>query len=818
MNNHFIQNRDGLPASILEERRFFELYGAGKDCTPKGWNNPEGWKYLEDIPEEKNFGFAIGNQSNYLFIDADHVIHDGKMIQWVLDVYKRITQISRTYSESSISGTGWHMVCDLGDLADDFPRTSNGYTEIIIDMNPEEYHALSDEERDKTPKIEMFYHTAGRYVCLTGKNKEVIEVARDEDAAAIFRELLMIREEFHQKHKWNGSEAAGSGKIGRGRYQIDDDTKNRILEALPFIPATARETWVTVGIALSNCGFPFELWDEWSQYDDMRSGRKCGKYNADETPKIWKSFEHTASCYGAGTVFRVAKEYGWHAKRKNGISQNNGQATKDSNSLKPKYFTDLGEAAVYIQEYGGKVRFSKATDFLVYNGKLWRENELDAQMLAQKLTIRQLKEARGILREKQDALIAVREAAAGAVVDVLNANKDAVKSAEKAVEAAEYYHDWILKRQSSNNIAHTLKEAKPSLQIEVEKLDADGLLLNTPAGTVDLKSGQMLQHNAADYCTKITSVAPSGQNAELYFDFIKRVTCGDEQLAEYLQQVAGMCAVGKVFSEKLIIAYGGGGNGKSTLFNLWAEVLGDYAGTIPSEALIVRAGNAKEYSIANLRGKRLIIAAELREGARLSTDAVKKMCSTDKVTAEKKFKDPFEFKPSHSIVLYTNILPKVGTNDSGTWDRLVVIPFRARFRNADGEVKNYAEYLFEKCGGVVLQWIIEGAVKFIANGGDIVLPECVKAEIESYKDQNDWLSDFISECCMTGKGYSTGSGELYKVYGQYCDSTGEYRRSKADFKTALVQAGYIWHKDKAGAKYYGITTKSREYIAHYGAS
>ena len=49
--------------------------------------------------------------------------------------------------------------------------------------------------------------------------------------------------------------------------------------------------------------------------------------------------------------------------------------------------------------------------------------------------------------------------------------------------------------------------------------------------------------------------------------FLDRITCGDKELQEYHQICSGMELVGKVFSENLIIAYGSGGNGKSTFYN-----------------------------------------------------------------------------------------------------------------------------------------------------------------------------------------------------------------------------------------------------------
>ena len=102
--------------------------------------------------------------------------------------------------------------------------------------------------------------------------------------------------------------------------------------------------------------------------------------------------------------------------------------------------------------------------------------------------------------------------------------------------------------------------------------------------------------------------------------------------------------------------------------------------------------------MAELKGKRLIIAAELQEGMRLNTSVVKQLCSTDPIFAEKKFKAPFSFEPSHTLVLYTNHLPKVAASDDGTWRRLIVIPFHAK---------------------------IEGAMKVVAADFKVDRPQCV---------------------------------------------------------------------------------------------
>ena len=80
----------------------------------------------------------------------------------------------------------------------------------------------------------------------------------------------------------------------------------------------------------------------------------------------------------------------------------------------------------------------------------------------------------------------------------------------------------------------------------------------------------------------------------MWDDFLNTITCGDIELKEFLQQLAGMAAVGKVYEEKLIIACGNGSNGKSTFFNTLMEVMGDYACTFSADVLIQSYGDKSE--------------------------------------------------------------------------------------------------------------------------------------------------------------------------------------------------------------------------------
>lgn len=98
--------------------------------------------------------------------------------------------------------------------------------------------------------------------------------------------------------------------------------------------------------------------------------------------------------------------------------------------------------------------------------------------------------------------------------------------------------------------------------------------------------------------------------------------------------------------EALIIAYGDGRNGKSTFWNAISRVLGLYSGNISADTLTVGCRRNIKPEMAEVKGKRLLIAAEMQEGARLNDSTVKQLCSTDDVFAEKNIKTRFPSSPA----------------------------------------------------------------------------------------------------------------------------------------------------------------------------
>lgn len=481
-------------------------------------------------------------------------------------------------------------------------------------------------------------------------------------------------------------------------------------------------------------------------------------------------------------------------------------------NLEPLDYSDVGQATVLAREYEKQLRYSPSTDFLVYNGSYWEESRSKAQAISQELTTKQLEEAEIGIKKLTDLML--KNGAWDILVSVgpkkaVDLFDEEQKRVFKEYEAVTAYRKYAIKRRDSKYIYASLKEVSPMVEIKQDKLDNDEFLLNTPTATYDLRFGvdKKHEHSAEDYITKQTTIDPSNVGEDIWQDALNTFFCDDKDLIEYVQEVAGLAAIGKVHLEGLIIAYGGGRNGKSTFWNTISKILGTYSGNMSADTLTVGCKRNVKPEMAEIKGKRLVIAAELEEGMRFNTSNIKQLCSTDEIYAEKKYKEPFKFEPTHTLVLYTNHLPKVGAIDEGTWRRLIVIPFNAKIEGSS-DIKNYADYLYEKSGGAILKWIMEGAKRVIDNGYHLTQPSVVKDAIKKYKENNDWFSQFLDECCEVGDFFSEKSGDVYSAYRDYCTRVGDYIRSTTDFYTALESAGFKRKRTNTARVISGLKLKS----------
>ena len=699
-----------------------------------------------------------------------------------------------------------HCISDTGELspvAYDIIDTMQGYTEFspsgkglrILFTIPEEFQYDKARYYINNQKAGLEVYIAGatqKYVTVTGNSlTHGLDLEERGQQLAAVLEKYMVRPQA-QKPTPRSAQAGTGG----GAADLDDlalierarQAKNGAqFSALWAGDTTGYKSASEADMALCNS---LAFWTGKDPTRIDRLFRQSGLFR----PEKWNR-RQSGSTYGAITIQKAVSDMTGPGYDPTAYRQQT--AARDSappmQTVKPPDYSDAGNASVFSQLYQNDLIFVDALGWLYWSGNHWERDDHHALSCALDLSERMLKEAIARYGEAQQfqAETMTRFAETGADED-----KDAVADAKGAVKKAGAYLTHAKNLRGATRLKNMMELSKPALVLKADKLDANPFDLNTPAGIVNLTTGQLRPHERTAYCSQITKAAPGTKGKDMWESFLDTVTCNDGGLKGFLQMVAGMAFIGSVYQEGIVIACGGGRNGKSTTFNAIGEALGDYAGTIDIKTITTDRAN-KGASLATLRGKRLVITGELEEHQRLSVATLKQVASTDKLTIEEKYKQPETVKQSHTLILFTNHLPRVGSTDNGTWRRLIVVPFNAVIQPGAG-VQNYGEVLAKECGGAILAWGIEGAVNFVRNGFKLDIPDAVAEATEEYRQREDWLTNFINERCIRDPNAREGARALYLEYKAWAQDGGEFVRRESDFAAAMEKAGFqkVFPKNK----------------------
>ena len=254
----------------------------------------------------------------------------------------------------------------------------------------------------------------------------------------------------------------------------------------------------------------------------------------------------SGTTYGAQTVQKAVEEY-WHE----GTSKN----------IRPGDFSDAGNAETFRAVNEGRLLFTDTLGWLVWNGQRWERNNHQALTLATELSSEMLVDAQ---KEYRAALVGLAEGKAD------EAGPKELEQATSRATSAKAYLTHAKQTRSAGRLKNMLELAKPAFVVKADTMDANPVDLNTPAGIVDLTTGELRPHDREARCSQITAVSPGEQGAQMWGTFLDTITQGDGNLRGFLQLVAGIALHGKAYHEGLILAYGAGRNGKSTfLKHLW---------------------------------------------------------------------------------------------------------------------------------------------------------------------------------------------------------------------------------------------------------
>ena len=473
-------------------------------------------------------------------------------------------------------------------------------------------------------------------------------------------------------------------------------------------------------------------------------------------------------------------------------------------------YTDTGNAMRFYEYFGSVFKYNVTDKVIMFwTGQTW------------------IRDSKDIIRKYANKFIEILKQEAEAIEEEIDkAQKDGKKDEAKMLMRK--YSDCLGNVQRVANKAGKdamLTEFKALYDIPINsyEFDRDDYLLNTKSGVVDLRNGKVVPYNKDLLLSKNTNIEVSYEEPTIWLNFLHSVfkVAGDEEetqnIINSLQTCLGYSLTGSTKEQVMFLLYGNGSNGKSTLTEIIAHILGDYGDNIASSILLQQkaANNSAIYSIAKLQGKRFVETGETDDGGKLAESQVKILTGGDTISAQFKFGNEFSFRPKFKIWMSTNNKPTIRGTDLGIWRRIFMFPFENTFTEKEKD-KNLLDKLKAESDRI-LGWCIKGYQLYQENG-DLLRPEKLRAAVQEYKEQMDVLTQFINRECELNPGARIECKELYEAYKNWALNNVEFCMKESKFMLELQAKGITTKVSSNKIKYYvgigiiGRTTIRSNYV------
>lgn len=345
----------------------------------------------------------------------------------------------------------------------------------------------------------------------------------------------------------------------------------------------------------------------------------------------------------------------------------------------------------------------------------------------------------------------------------------------------------LIKFKDSTNKNRIMREASELFYDNefMKSLDSNPYLLCFENGVYDFKNNEFRHGYPTDYVSKSTGISyvkidPDGNNIsdanKTIMNDIKIFMSQlfpQEELCRYMWDHLASTLIGFKKEQVFNIYKGSGSNGKSILTELMSLCLGEYKGTVPVNLVTDKrtsiGGTSSE--LMQLKGVRYAVMQELTKGATMNEGIMKELTSCDPVLGRALWSDSETFIPQFSLIVCTNVLFKMNSNDDGTWRRMKLVEFLSKFISEGEEHTHDNNYVFPKdktlkeklkiWAPIFISMLVNIASK--TQGEVIDCPQVIEAS-NKYRESQDCLSKFINNNIIKEDGLSVKKIEVNAAF------------------------------------------------------
>lgn len=329
-------------------------------------------------------------------------------------------------------------------------------------------------------------------------------------------------------------------------------------------------------------------------------------------------------------------------------------------------------------------------------------------------------------------------------------------------------------------------------------------------GALDMTTFELVPHSPHHHLRSgRPAVWDHSAKSPVFEKFLHDIFRDDKDRDEKMQFVLewmGLCLVPDTSYEKFVVCVGEGGNGKSVLLKLMAELLGHEN---VYSAPIQRLGNRR--ALAELDGKLLLTSSEINESTVMDDGILKQIVSGDTVEAERKYEHPFTYTPVARIMLATNHLPKLRDVTHAFFRRLVMLRFNRNF-TADEMDMNLTAKLKAEMSGIFTMAV--SGLRSLRKRGQFVVPSSSLEASDEYRKNSDVVKLFADDALQPTADKGMRPAAVYELYLKWCKSHGAKAENNINLGKQLKRLGF--NKARSNGKDYwcvNVTLAGKEILS-----